>query len=218
MKVITKNLRWIVFLFLIFQTAVFSQIKIGDNPTVINPSAIMEIESENKGFLLPRLQLVNVSNPAPLLEHEAGMIVYNTATATGLTPGFYYNDRTKWVVVSKSTVTGLLSADNGLTNVNGVAKLGGSLTQPTVLSTTAINTLAIKGLIAGDTGKGDFMIIDKLTGELKTIPYSVIKEAINKKLEGNPAITPGTNTKITYDAKGLVIKGENVMCDFITYF
>lgn len=178
MKVITKNLRWIVFVFLIFQTAVFSQIKIGDNPTVINPSAIMEIESENKGFLLPRLQLVNVSDPAPLLEHEAGMIVYNTATATGLTPGFYYNDGTKWVGVSQSTATGLLSADNGLTSVNEVAKLGGSLIQPTVLNTTAIN----------------------------------------KKLEGNPAITPGTNTKITYDAKGLVIKEENVMCDFITYF
>jgi hypothetical protein len=209
MKVITKKLRWIVFVFLIFQTAVYSQIKIGDNPTVINPSAIMEIESANEGFLLPRLPLIDVSLPAPLLQHVAGMIVYNTATAIGVVPGFYYNDGTKWVGVSQSTVSGLLSADNGLTNVAGVAKLGGSLTQPTVLSTTSINTIAINGLIIGDILQGDFVIIDKTTGVLKTIPYSVIETAINKKVDGNPLITAGTKTKITYDEKGLVTKGES---------
>ena len=170
MKVTTKKLQWIVIVFLAFQTTAFAQIKIGNNPTVINPSALLEIESENKGFLLPRLQLTDVSLPAPLSEHVAGMVVYNTATGIGVVPGFYYNDGTKWVGVSQSTATGLFSADNGLTSVAGVVKLGGSLTQPTVLSTTSINTIAIKGLIAGDT-QSDFVIVDKVTGELKTIPY-----------------------------------------------
>jgi hypothetical protein len=214
MNVITKNLQWIVIVFFAFQTTTSAQIKVGDNPTVINPSAIMELESAKEGFLLPRFPLTDVSLPAPLSEHVAGMIVYNTATAIGVVPGFYYNDGSKWVGVSQSAATGLLSADNGLTNVAGVAKLGGSL----ILSTTTINTLAIKGLISGDITQGDFVIIDKLTGELMTIPYSVIEEAINKILEGNPAITTGTNTKITYDPKGLVTKGESVMCDFITCF
>src|SRR6187402_944534 len=211
MKLITKNLQWIVFVFLVFQIAASAQIKVGNNPTIINPSAIMEIESANEGFLLPRLPLTDVSLPAPLSEHVAGMIIYNTATAIGVVPGFYYNDGTKWVGVSQSTTTGLLSADNGLTNVTGVAKLGGSLTQPTVLSTTSINTIAINGLIAGDILQGDFVIIDKVTGILKTIPYSVIETAINKKVDSNPLITAGTNTKITYDEKGLVTKGENVV-------
>src|SRR6478736_1361260 len=136
MKVITKTLQWSAFVFILFHTTVSAQIKVGDNPTVINPSAIMELESQNKGFLLPRLQLTSISSPAPLPQHVAGMILYNTATATGLTPGFYYNDGTKWVGISSSTASGLLSADNGLTNVAGVAKLGGGLIQPTVLSTT----------------------------------------------------------------------------------
>jgi hypothetical protein len=209
MKVIIKTIQWSVFVLLVFQTAVFAQIKVGDNPTVLNPSAMMEIESVNKGFLLPRLQLASATQATPLSQHVAGMIVYNTAAATGLTPGFYYNDGTKWVGISQSTATGLLSADNGLTNVAGVAKLGGSLTQPTVLTTTAINTFAINGLSVGDTSQGDFVIIDKVTGVLKTIPYSVIEEAINKKLDGNPIIAAGTNTKITYDAKGLVTKSES---------
>ena len=209
MKVITKTLQWSVLVFLLFHTNVSAQIKVGNNPTVINSSAIMELESDNKGFLLPRLQLTSVSSPSPLPQHVAGMILYNTATATGLTPGFYYNDGTKWVGISSTTATGLLSADNGLNSVAGVAKLGGSLTQPTVLTTTAINTFAIKGLGVGDTVFSDFVIIDKITGELRTIPYSVIESAINKKVDSNPTITAGTNTKITYDSKGLVTKGEN---------
>jgi hypothetical protein len=203
MKVITKNLQWSVFVFLVFCTTVSAQIKIGDNPTVINSSAIMEIESANKGFLLPRLQLSNVSLTAPLSQHVAGMIVYNTETTNGLTQGCYYNDGTKWIAISSSTAAALLSVDNGLTNVNGVVKLGGNLIQATVLTTTSINTFAIKGLVGGNTTDGDFVIIDKITGALKTIPASVIDGKIN----GNPLITPSTKTKITYDDKGLVTNG-----------
>jgi hypothetical protein len=102
MNFITKNLQWIVIVFFAFQTTASAQIKVGDNPTLINPSAIMELESANEGFLLPRLPLTNVSLPAPLSEHLVGMIVYNTATAIGVVPGFYYNDGTKWVGVSQT--------------------------------------------------------------------------------------------------------------------
>ena len=210
MKIFTKKLKWSVYVFLIFQT-LSAQIKIGNNPTVLNSSAILEVESDNKGFLLPRLQLTNSSLSAPLLGHVAGMIVYNTATSDDLLPGLYYNDGKKWIGISQLTATGLLSADNGLTNVSGIAKLGGSLTQPTILSTTAINTLAIKGLIAQNAPQGDFIIIDRVSGELKTISYSFIEDAINKKVDSNPIITAGTNTKITFDTKGLVTKGENVI-------
>lgn len=97
MKVITKNIQWSVFVFLVFYATVSAQIKIGDNPTVINSSAIMEIESANKGFLLSRLQLNNILQPASLSQHVAGMIVYNTAIGNGLTPRCYYKDGTKWI-------------------------------------------------------------------------------------------------------------------------
>lgn len=75
----------------------FAQVKIGDNPTTINPDAMLEVESTNKGLLLPRLPLTQTTNPSPLNAHVAGMTVYNTATANDVTPGFYYNDGTKWV-------------------------------------------------------------------------------------------------------------------------
>ena len=56
-------------MFLLVHTTVSAQIKVGNNPTIINSSAIMELEADNKGFLLPRMQLTSVSSPAPLPQH-----------------------------------------------------------------------------------------------------------------------------------------------------
>jgi uncharacterized protein (TIGR02145 family) len=56
-------------------TAAFAQVKIGDNPTSIDGSATLELESSSKGFLPPRMTTVQrdaISSPA------AGLIVYNT--------------------------------------------------------------------------------------------------------------------------------------------
>jgi hypothetical protein len=43
-----------------------AQVKIGNNPTVVNKSSILELESDSLGVLLPRLQdtaLINKLNP-----------------------------------------------------------------------------------------------------------------------------------------------------------
>lgn len=73
------------------------QLKVGNNPDVINGNSMLEVESTNKGLLLPRVALTGTANFAPLTAHVAGMVVYNTATAGDVTPGYYYNDGAKWV-------------------------------------------------------------------------------------------------------------------------
>ncbi|TAE68985.1 MAG: hypothetical protein EAZ85_13580, partial [Bacteroidetes bacterium] len=58
-------------------TKLEAQVKIGDNPTIINGSAILELESTNKGFLLPRLSSTQrdaIASPAK------GLIIFNTTT------------------------------------------------------------------------------------------------------------------------------------------
>lgn len=91
----------------LFATTGFAQVKVGgdkDNPDV-NVNAILEIEATDKGVLLPRVALISTDVATPLAEHVAGMTVYNTATTpvsnttparNRVTPGFYYNDGTKW--------------------------------------------------------------------------------------------------------------------------
>ncbi|AJH15725.1 hypothetical protein [Myroides profundi] len=80
-------------------TAGFAQTKIGvvgkSNPDV-NTNAILELEAENKGLLLPRVALTETTKANPLNAHVEGMTVYNTATVADVVPGFYYNDGSKW--------------------------------------------------------------------------------------------------------------------------
>lgn len=62
-----------------------AQLKIGTNPTQIQKSAILELESDRQGLLLTRLTdtaLINAISPAPL----AGMIIYLSKTPN---PGLY---------------------------------------------------------------------------------------------------------------------------------
>ena len=77
----------------------YSQTGIGT--TTPDPDAQLEISATNKGVLITRVELSGTNLSAPLNSHVAGMIVYNTATngsgSTAVTPGFYYNDGTKWV-------------------------------------------------------------------------------------------------------------------------
>jgi hypothetical protein len=90
--------------------SVFAQIKVGDNPTTLNPDALLEIETTDKGLLLPRVALTSTTDAAPLSAHVQGMIVYNTADVPApgdVTTGYYYNDGTQWV---------RLAEDNSIAN------------------------------------------------------------------------------------------------------
>lgn len=107
MNRITRNIAALIAFGIGTTTIGFAQVtqqKIGDNPTLINPNAALEIESTAKGLLMPRLALTATNNFAPLAAHVAGMTVYNTATAgvapNNVTPGYYYNDGTQWVRVA----------------------------------------------------------------------------------------------------------------------
>ncbi|MEC3874991.1 hypothetical protein [Chryseobacterium salviniae] len=64
----------------------------------------MDITSDNRGLLIPRVILVALRNPAPLTAHVKGMVVYNkSAVGSTVHEGFYYNDGLQWVKVNKDT-------------------------------------------------------------------------------------------------------------------
>lgn len=74
-----------------------AQVKIGNNPNTINPNSILELETTNKGILLPRIALNSTTQATPMTAHVAGITVYNIATVNDVSPGYYYNDGGKWV-------------------------------------------------------------------------------------------------------------------------
>lgn len=66
-----------------------------------NSDALLDLQQSNgksnKGLLLPRVALSSTSSPNPMTSHIEGMAIYNIATVSDVTPGYYYNDGTKWV-------------------------------------------------------------------------------------------------------------------------
>jgi hypothetical protein len=53
----------------------FAQIKLGDNPGNLNPNALLELESSNKGLLLPRM---TTAQAATMSAPPDGMMIFNT--------------------------------------------------------------------------------------------------------------------------------------------
>jgi uncharacterized protein (TIGR02145 family) len=74
-----------------------AQVAVTTDGSSPNSNAMLEIKSTNKGLLPPRIALTSTSAASPLSSHVEGMMVYNTATAGDVTPGFYYNNGTSWV-------------------------------------------------------------------------------------------------------------------------
>jgi hypothetical protein len=70
------------------------------------------------------------------------------------------------------------AANNGLTKTGQTVQLGGALIQPTTITTTAANFLAITGLQAGSNTTDSVMVVDPTTGQVKFISASALFNAL----------------------------------------
>jgi hypothetical protein len=84
-----------IIFFLLCPILSFAQVGIGTVSP--DPSAQLEVNSENKGFLLPRITLTNTTLASPVVTPATGLLIYNTATTGDVKPGFYYWSGTAWV-------------------------------------------------------------------------------------------------------------------------
>ncbi len=133
-----SKLMFTIGLLLFIQFSIQAQVKIGDNPTTINPNSLLEMESSSMGLTLPRVALIQTTNQAPMTAHVQGMFVYNTATSNDVVPGIYYNDGSKWQQVAaaeqlqgaKTIVQG-----TGMVTVTGA----GTSSDPYVVSATEVD-------------------------------------------------------------------------------
>lgn len=70
-------------------STVTSQVGIGTD--VPNPSSQLEIKSANRGVLIPQIPLTDLGDQSTInAGNVESLLVYNTNTATNLTPGYYY--------------------------------------------------------------------------------------------------------------------------------
>jgi uncharacterized protein (TIGR02145 family) len=110
--ILKKN--WIALALALLPVMGFAQVKVGDNPDVIESSAELEIESTSKGFLPPRMteaQMNAIVSPAE------GLMVFCTDC---MPKGPYTFDATAWMPLSGS------SADIGSNGTSEVSSYSGA--------------------------------------------------------------------------------------------
>ncbi len=71
------------------------------------------------------------------------------------------------------------AAINGLTKDGQTVKLGGALIEPTTITTTAANFLAITGLTSGSTTTDSVLVTDPTTGQVKVISAAALFNALS---------------------------------------
>jgi hypothetical protein len=78
-------------------------------------SAILDVNAADKGILIPQVSLTGTSSASPVTSPATSLLVYNTATVSDITPGYYYWDGTKWVRLATNKF------NINFTNGNGTA-------------------------------------------------------------------------------------------------
>jgi hypothetical protein len=149
-----KNKLLFALMFLVYFAA-NAQVKVGDNPTTIDNSALLEMESTTKGLLPPRMTTAQINAiPSP----ATGLIVYNTTLGC-----LQVNDGVpvtpEWNCISGSAIAvNPLLADIGIDAANGNNALTSGFTAadfnsiPGVSGAIAANEAAYLAAIAANEG------------------------------------------------------------------
>lgn len=93
------------------------QAQVGIGTVTPDASAILDVEATDKGMLVPRVDIADLTTAAPVTTPATSLLVYNTNTITG--EGFYYWNGTKWVSISNGGAIDDLT-DGISDNVNNV--------------------------------------------------------------------------------------------------
>ncbi len=171
-----------------FNTSSQAQVKIGTNPDQIQRSSILELESQTKGLLLPRLQdtaAINALNPSD------GMLIYLEKTPKN---GLYVRRNGVWNFLSylstgTGTGTGNPTGPNFDPSTLNLATIGGKLDPATQIAATP-------GAVSGQvlTWNGTNWEPKSIT----QVPTAIVGQA----KEFNP--TSGGNVVIEANSTGVV--------------
>lgn len=141
-----------LFLLVIIFFAGLSWGQVGIGTSSPSSAAKLDISATDKGFLPPRVALTGSGSSTPITgQLEAGLLIYNTATISDVTPGYYYWSGTVWKrLISPSEDSYPISVANGGTGstsltANRVLLGNGTSALQTVAPGTSGNILTSNG-------------------------------------------------------------------------
>ena len=94
---------YILLVYILITQSGFSQTGIGT--TTPNASAKLDVFSNNKGFLPPRVSLTDIYDQTTITSPATGLLVYCKGDA-GLAAGYYYWNGNAWATIATSGGSG----------------------------------------------------------------------------------------------------------------
>nr|WP_295869502.1 hypothetical protein [uncultured Chitinophaga sp.] len=175
---------WIftVMLFFLGLSASFAQLKVGANPSQINKSSILELESTRQGLLLPRIPGANLT-VAPLNTAPDGMIIYVTDSAS-----LFIRKYGQWQRMSADSVNSWnITGNAGLDSAKNF--IGTTDQQPLIFKTgntermrfTAGGSITMgAGTVPAGTNQLQVLVIEPATGQVlqRTMAAAAFNNAI----------------------------------------
>lgn len=95
----------IILIFFLSVTNGFAQTGIGT--TTPDASAKLDVSSNNKGFLPPRVTLSSGTDNSTIPNPAIGLLIYNTGNNAGLVAGYYYWNGTSWATIATASGSGV---------------------------------------------------------------------------------------------------------------
>ncbi|BAO54406.1 tail fiber domain-containing protein [Nonlabens marinus] len=207
-----------------------SQVGIGTNSP--SSASLLDIQaaSGDKGIMIPRVNIVNLSNQAPIVGAiEESLLVFNLNDATG--KGFYYWSGSKWEKLTTPNDTPTtsmeagdawsLSGNSGTTPGGGTNNyLGTSDNTDLSIATNKIEHIRVKangnvGIGAGATNPGNALVIktntnfdglslDFLNYDLNMIQSGDIFFMQNTQATGSINLAFGNSSRLSFDTNAML--------------
>jgi hypothetical protein len=125
--------------------SMFSQI--GINTNTPNASSILDVTATNKGLLIPRISIPNLTSSAPVTTPLTSLLVYNTNTTTGI--GYYYWNGSLWIPLATG-INWATTGNSGTTPTNNF--IGTTNAQDLVIKTNSTEAIRVQN--GGNVGVG----------------------------------------------------------------
>jgi hypothetical protein len=145
--------------FIIFYLIAFTSIaQTGIGTTTPDPSAKLDVNSSNKGFLPPRVTLISTTDITTIANPATALLVYNTGNNVNISAGYYYWNGTNWARISSN---GIILASSAITvSATTTAPTSGirTIDRTFAVDNGATKTITLQlGYEGSAAGSGDYL-------------------------------------------------------------
>lgn len=107
-----------IFLLLFSAGLAAQSLAVNNSGATANASSILDVSSSTKGMLIPRVALTGTADVTTIASPANSLLVYNTATVSNVTPGYYYWNGSAWLKFVTGTAWALRGNSGTIADTN----------------------------------------------------------------------------------------------------